>query len=530
MPTLNGTAEPKTGEMTGRQRAYGGVFSSVGGLLAWDKPWAGTYETYRRMRADPTLAMVRAAACAPVKGAAWAVEADDDAPSDAADMVQDLIDDHRPVLLTEGLRALDYGWQPLEVVWNASQGAMVVERFKPLLPDMTDIIVGQAHGDTLGVRQGDVTLSPMKSLVFAYDAEAGNPYGRSRNENVRENAWTPWRGIFRQMEHYYGKAAGVIPIIRYPVGTSAGENGATVSNDDNARQVLSTLGSGAGVAFPWQLLSWMEDAIARGIDPKSLMAWQIDFLETSAGHGAEFTDSLRYFDALKVRGWLVPERAVIEGQFGTKAEAGVHADLGIQIAQETGDGLVGQINRQVVDTLLAANFGPNARGKVRIVQAKLTGDEKEFLRGLVTAVYTNPANVDLFLTAFDVDAILDQVGIPKATETVDQAAVPVVDPTQVANQIATQPGPAQQAVADQSLNGAQIASMVTLVMTIADRQLPPETVRLMMKAAFPGVGDSVIDQIVSSAAKQPKPAPVVKPGTNPLTAAMSHVYRSGRMR
>lgn len=528
LPTVNGQpGAPRSGELTRAQQRYLPTFT-LGTLAPLVAPSFGTYETYREMRQDPTIAIARAAATAPIKGADHSFEEDNDAPDGALELVQDALDAHWPQLIREGCRALDYGWQGLEIIWRLDgDGAIVPDRFKPLLPDLTNIVIGADHGEVLGLRQGDVTISSIKSLIYSYDSEAGNPYGRSRFENIRVNAWAPSVQAAKQLNQYFFKAAGIIPTLYYPVGSGEGKDGVVNDNQKDAQSFIQTLGRGAGAAFPQEFPKWAEDLIGRGVlNPKDVPSWKLDILETTSGHGAEIIGALQYFDALKMRGMLVPERAALEGTSGTKAEAGVHGQLGLMIAEETLVWMVGEINRQVVDTVLAVNYGPEARGKVRACAARLTSDERDFVKEILTGLFTNPANIDLVQTTLDLDAMIDQMGVPKLAEVVTPGALPPgIDPNAVAQQITQQPGPAQQAVADQSLNGAQIASMVQLVLTITARELPAETVRLMMKAAFPGVGDSVIDQIVTSAARQPAPPVQPNPPGSPLSRAMLAIYR-----
>ena len=148
------------------------------------------------------------------------------------------------------------------------------------------------------------------------------------------------------------------PVITYPEGTGKDAYGADQPNHVLAWQVLQNLGRGNGVAMPNRLAPWAEEWAMRGVDPVQLAAWQIKFMESSEEHGNDFVAQMQHKETLMLRGWLVPERAVAEGHFGTKAEAESHADMAVAIAQHDMFDLLRAFNENVVDPLLALNFGP----------------------------------------------------------------------------------------------------------------------------------------------------------------------------
>jgi len=396
--------------------------ASWGAGLVGCAPDPGTFDTYRRMRMDPTITMARAAATAPIKSAGWSWKADDDAPAGSLQFVQDTLDRLVPSILREVCFALDYGFQSAELVWLAKGGAWVIDQFKPLLPELTKIRVTQS-GDFAGLEQKGGTLDTFHSFLFTHDREGDNHYGRARHENIREHAWAPWVETAKRKSAYFAKAAGVIPQVTYPVGKSRGKDGAEVDNFDIGTRLLAEMSSGKGVLMPWSLQKWAESALAKGADPMTLMAWRIQFLETRAGHGSEFLEDMRYLDSLKMRGWLVPERVALEGQHGTLAEAGAHADIAIACSEEVLTQAVGDINAQLVDPLLAVNFGPDVAGKVRMEAAPIVDTERDYIRALIKDILVQPGNLDLFLETLDLDSALDQAGLPKVRETIDQASL-----------------------------------------------------------------------------------------------------------
>lgn len=374
----------------------------------------GDYATYREMLNDPTIALCQAAAAAPIRSAGWSVEADDDAPEEAVSLITDIFESHRPWILAQAVRSIYYGWQGFEKVWSIDEGGYtIITQFKPLLPDWTEITVDE-YGTMTGMRQHGVTLDLSKSLVISYDVEGDNWYGRSRMENLRRWAWCPWKGGARKLEQYQTKTAGVIPMITYPEGQGYDQNNGVLTNYEIATRALATLSQATGIAMPNTLHPWAEDALRNGANLNDLLAWKIQLIEPRAGHGSEFVGALSYQDKLKARGYLIPERAILEGQYGTKAEAGTHGDVALSISQSVLDDIVRQINMQAVDDVLSTNFGPDVRGKVYLKPAPIEDDELMLFRELVKGLYTSAP--DLMRTDLDMDAILDRLNLPKAAE------------------------------------------------------------------------------------------------------------------
>lgn len=80
-------------------------------------------------------------------------------------------------------------------------------------------------------------------------------------------------------------------------------------------------------------------------------------------------------------------------------------------------------------------------------------------------------------------------------------------------------------VQDTALNGAQVTSLLAIVTAVAAGELPPDTARAMIQAAFPAVDSSTIDAMLSglegfgpAAPEAPAPAPAGAPPAPAATA------------
>jgi hypothetical protein len=392
----------------------GGLASlAPAGMNLLDVP-NGTCRTYRQMRKNPTIALARAVATAPVLAASWSYEAKggDDA---MVRLVQDFCEPLRARFLRDACFAMDYGFKPFEVVWGIDNLALMPKRLKPLNVEKTEAITGPG-GELAGAKNFGAPLSPPYLLWVAYDSEDDDPQGRSIYENIRETAYTGWVELHKKYIRYVEKVAGVIPVIEYPPGVSPDASGAMRSNFEIAQSILVRLGSMHGVAMPNSLAVQVQDMLDRGMAADKVQAWALRFIEASGQHGADFILGLRHHESLMMRGLLVPERTALEGQHGTLAEADSHADIALSIAQLWLDDLIGQYQKQVVDAALEMNRGPQAKGSVIVKPEPLVDTKKALLKTVMQTVMSG--NPDILEQWVDVDAALDQLGLPKTKEIV----------------------------------------------------------------------------------------------------------------
>lgn len=410
---------PPRGEQSQRQMpTFTGIASMVGTFQGFGKPPLGTYKTYREMRTNPTIALARAIATAPIRAASFSIGAKDDVQDDVVKFIEGEMKRHWWQLIRNVLFALDYGFASFEKVFDIKENQFVYRKLKPLIVDNTKIVVDRKTGVFEGLQQQAVKLRPNKCFLYSHDKEAGNLFGRSRHENCRSTAYAQYKVISERRGQYARKAAGIIPIIEYPVGESKDKAGAIKSNYELAVGVLQKLGDGNGITMPNTFAKHAGDLARSGVDLAKLKSWSIQFLETKGAHGKSFTDMLRHLESLMMRAWLVPERAGTEGQFGTKAEAGVQSQTAMIISDLLFGDILWSINQDLVNPLLWYNYGQEAIDSVYLEAGGIDPILREFLRKIVEKVLTEPANIDFFIQWLDVDALLDKVGAPKAEEIV----------------------------------------------------------------------------------------------------------------
>jgi hypothetical protein len=274
---------------------------------AWPAPrLAAGYETYRRMRRDPTIALARALAVAPVVAGKWAVQADADVPQEVCGWIDKQFLTVREPLLETILKHgyVDFGHQGFELIWGLdAHGRQCVARFKPLLPDITEILI-DAHGGLAGLRQrgkgdgsnlceapsgraptagwsgkldlspfprqNDVVLTGANAMLVSFGGEGSNLYGEPLLENVRE-VWNDWRKANEVAARYDRKIAGAYLLLHYPsFGQGIDQNGAKLDNVYLAQRILDKLEAASGVA-----IGDVPSELAPGQDPNQT-AWRLE--------------------------------------------------------------------------------------------------------------------------------------------------------------------------------------------------------------------------------------------------------------
>ncbi len=409
---------PAAGEATGAQSksaSLGGLPSFTAADLSGFFPAAsGTYETYRRISAHPTNALVRGLVESPIIANTWRwKKLRQDVSQEWVDFAQQVLNPLRQQIVRDALRALEFGWAGFEKIWEVQNGRRVLRRFKPLLWDFTQILADE-HGNAAGLinqlpGKPAVKLVGPKYFLYTYDGEAGNRYGRSRHENIRQ-AWSESEQIRQRLAQYMKKVAGIIVQLHYPEGTSRDQSGAERPNQWLGQQVLDAVSQGRSVMFPNGFAATADSRAAYELAGKS--SWQLSAFESAgADHAPGMKLILDYYDALIFRGWLRPERTGLESLHGSRADAQTHTDTASLDSELIDRDLADALTRDVVDELLVLNFGSKARGAVAIDPAPLERDSLGILRGVLEAVLSRNGNG--VIPQIDADSLLDQLAVPR---------------------------------------------------------------------------------------------------------------------
>ena len=78
--------------------------------------------------------------------------------------------------------------------------------------------------------------------------------------------------------------------------------------------------------------------------------------------------------------------------------------------------IIRHMNDYVINPLLVYNYGQQAKDTVQIETSGLSDDTRTLYREIIKQVITAPGNVDLFLSLLDVNAIIENAGLPVSEE------------------------------------------------------------------------------------------------------------------
>ncbi len=399
-PFDNGQPPVHFGERTGIQS----VITSP-----WVLRWASipaTYATYRQIRKLGTIAMARELKVAPVLASEWTIDADDDVPDEWKTLVEKtffpLRDEFMAATLYYG--DVDFGYTCFEKIIEPKDGYLKITRFKPLLHDITEICIGH-HGGFIGVRQLGKDLGLANSVHVGFRVEGSYLYGIPLLENARQ-AYNWWIDCNEGARRYDRKIAGAHIVVEYPVGTSTDRYGKEVENADLARTVLDSLEAAGGVAVPRDMAAFMQQLNLES------PGWKIWILDAGSSQQGTFVVRLEYLDKQLCRSLHIPERAMMEGQHGTLAEAEAHADVIFTIQDIEHRRVTAELNRQAVDQVLRLNFGEQAVGKVRLKASPIVDEKKAFFKEIYAQLLASPAG-QKELQSLDAGSLREQLGLPQ---------------------------------------------------------------------------------------------------------------------
>jgi len=384
------------------------------------------YKLAREIRNDPTVRLVRELVMAPILKAGWSYEGNINAPDGAVDFIKSKMDPMRRNLLRTSMECcMDFGWCPYEVIidemWNL--------KVKPLLVDMTTILVNAADGSYMGLRQAPqftfggsfVYLNTAESFVVAQDVEAGNYYGRATLRSLID-PYNETQAINKSSRRYDAKVAGTHWVIYYPLGKSR-YNGVEMDNGEIAKQLLAKAESVGGIIVPRSVLQAIDTVTAQAANNEAAQ-WKIELVSDKGSGQVAFENKLKYLDVLKVRAFGVPERSILEGQYGTKAEAEAHADIAMSNLDVKHEALCSIYNTELVNKYLRYHYGREYEGTVWILPAAMNENMVVFMRRLYLQLMTDPNILAQEYPNIDMNAVREGLDIPEAVTSEVETTVP----------------------------------------------------------------------------------------------------------
>lgn len=366
----------------------------------------------RKMRKQPTISLARQLVVAPVLAAQWNYIATDEAPEDAKDFIKKQLSPYRMNLLRTSFQGyIDFGWQPYEKVFKVCKDKKIgIKKLKPLLQWLTTILINPDNGEYKGLKQEayntpqEVELSVPETLLISLDIEGTDWYGHSIFETT-EGAFDQYENARKGADRYDRKIAGSHWVIHYPPGEVL-YNGTEQSTDVVANDILRKLEASGTIAVPRVLEAYVDEM------NKAENAWKVELLSDVSSATSNFIERLKYLDNLIVRTFGVPERAVLEGQFGTKAEAQSHGDAAVINMDMRHRLAVVTYNQHLVNHLLRLNWGEEAEDTVYIEPAPLDQSQRKLLSTIYDRILQSPETSAEEVGSIDTETLKSELGIP----------------------------------------------------------------------------------------------------------------------
>lgn len=282
------------------------------------------------------------------------------------------------------LECVDFGFKAMELLWqngtvkheDENEAQKTYKGYLPKLPksldgETIDILVNERDGSFIGFWQDSdekrkCLAEDMKALVFTNQLESGNYYGISDLESI----YPYWydANINRQfhMRWLERKGTGIYKG-RYPSGTSDVE-GAETENADLMMDLLNGIVEGVVVSVP-------SDADDKG-NPK----WDIALLEGEDKNNS-FIEHAKYLDETILKGLIIPDKALVQGEMGARASVESFQNLFIARKQDLLNQIVDTINLYFVRNFAIINFGKDS--DLTVEAGKLDDDSVSVANQLV---------------------------------------------------------------------------------------------------------------------------------------------------
>lgn len=396
-----GLVENSTGQQVIGALPHGSwiLGSPVPNRLPWQK--------VEGMRRNETIAYIMTLMAISGAQSEWTVEADENVPWEAINLVKKFIDECKAEVWDSAIDGFFcFGWSPYELIFDIlvnekGEERYCVRRLKPLLQETTLIGMDANHG-FIGLQSmypKPVMLPPVKSLVLTHERRGDNLFGRPIFSKA-ETAFDMTEQCRANLRAFDSKRKGPRYILHYPFGRTANRDNADIATD-----MVANLERYNIVALGHRPNTMASQMAATQSD------WSIEQFPMESVSG-EFVNQFMYYDKLLCRAFGIPERAVLEGMYGTKADAANGTDYAVMRIEYLVNLVVGQLNRYVVDRMLGLNYH-GLKGKVRIEAGPIDKRTTERAYTLVYELLGRPWGEEKLSGMIDVENIMEQSGIPR---------------------------------------------------------------------------------------------------------------------
>jgi hypothetical protein len=306
-------------------------------------------------------------------------------------------------LLREGFESLYYGFKPFELRYEPGAlkyrlpddekerkfDGILLKQPKALDPEHIRIMVDDT-GALTGFKQvfstQEVKVKDKKCFIITHNYESGNYYGISALEPIYSMWYISSINMQFHTRWLERKGTGLF-LGRYPVGKQ--DDG--TDNSSVMTEILDSIMEGTTIALP------------AGYDDGGRPMWDITILDPGDKTDA-FIQFHEYLDKMILRGLVIPERALTQGEVGARASVEAYTDVFMNRKQDVLDNVVDHINRYLLPNFVKLNWGDDV--EVTVSAGKIGDDSKANAYKLVEKlVEKDKINIDR-------DWLREKTGIP----------------------------------------------------------------------------------------------------------------------
>ena len=375
------------------------------------------------------------------------------------------------LVIADALRAVLEGYRLFEKVWTINEDGKLVYRKIASRDNSTLKILSDDRGGFNGVKQEAYIGGKFQTVIIPRDKCFLFTFGKEKNWLVGESAFRAAYYHYDKKHRLYYLAHQAVQQFAISPKLGIAPPKATQDDIDNAVAALDEFGTNSSAALP---NGWTMADVRNGgrIDPLTL----IDH------HDAAMARSILAHFIMLGSG----------GSTGSWALSSDQSDMFILALRGLMDNLEEHITAYIVADLINYNFEVPHYPKFKF--ADLTTATTNIVKDTFSKVLDkDPGKVPDYVIEGVVQRMAEllEIEVPKD----------VPDTSKVADTTAIQSvaGAIDQTaeIAKQALNGAQIGSLLDVVNQIATGQLPFDTGRQTLIAAFPFLSEAEIDKILS---------------------------------
>lgn len=323
-------------------------------------------------------------------------------------------------MMRDAFEKLDYGFKPMEIRWEVgllkylnknevkkSFTGHLLKQPRSLDPETVEIIVVPGIGTFEGFKQDNdnsrVCLAKdRKALVFTHNAESGNFYGMSALEPVYPFWYDANLNRQFHMRWLERKGTGFFKGF-YPDGEQE-VDGEVKPNQEIMLEMLDTIMEGNAIALPSD----------RDPGTGELM-WDILFM-SDEDKTDPFLNRANYIDEMILKGLIIPEKALTQGEVGARSSIEAFQDMFVQRKQDILDDTVDVIDKYLLPHFVEVNFGTEM--EMHISAGRLDDNSKEVAGKIVEKLLEKgEAKVDL-------QWVVDKTGVPLEEQEPPEPEIP----------------------------------------------------------------------------------------------------------